>query len=254
MADKMEQRAYDGEEGKTYKLVLRPSTPAMYTILHLEKGNQIASNNNFEAYEVTGMIPVKGIVYIDSEPDEKSMAISKGENDWHFEQETYDDYIKRLEDLDDSNTEWIKQIVAGNAEREKVLHRNDEFLIVRDWKFDQTLGADGKIDVKNLHLLGIPTIKIHSIRNVKLKHIPMLQRIKAEGLRICSEIYGINERYVKTYFHYPPSTYYLHVHFAWIGLSDDGTNFDIAFDFDTVIENIKRDPTHYKQELRIIWV
>lgn len=250
----MEQRAYDSAENTAYKVVLRPTTTTETTMLHLERVNQVADNQNYKAYEVKGEIPVSGIVYIDSKPNDKCVTIARGKEDWHFETETYEDYERRCDEYGDENTEWIRKILSGRAEREKVLSRMPEFIVAYDWKFDQIPESDGKIDNRKLHLLGIPKTPIRSIRDIRPEHIPLLQQIKAEGLRVCNDKYGVDASHTKIYFHYPPSTYHLHIHFTWVGKTDEDTTFERALDFDSVIENIKRHADYYKGDMRVVWI
>ena len=80
----------------------------------------------------------------------------------------------------------------------------------------------------------------------------MLEEMKEKALTLCEKIYGLERDEIKMYFHYPPSTYHLHVHYTWAGLNDSTTNFERAFDYDTVVRNIELDPEYYRKPLRYV--
>ena len=152
-----------------------------------------------------------------------------------------------------TNIAWVDKILAGVAEQEKVLDSNEEFVIVRDWKFDLKQKDDVLIfDRNNVHLLGIPRERIHSIRDLTVDHIPMLENIRKTALVVCEKMFGLQQNEIKVFFHYPPSTYHLHIHFTWVGLHNTATDFTRAIDFETVIRNIRMDPSYYHGELNFL--
>lgn len=257
------QIAYDGKSNIIYKLVLESFFSATENSIALEKGYILTDNTNFKSYEIEGYVPMHGILYLNNEPSEKEIQRIENPDKIIYITETYEEYLNKLEQMDNINTTWIKKIINNESEQDKVIFRNDEFIIVRDWKFsvkysdkDNVLedGFKPIFDFKDLHLLGIPCINIKSIRDIKLEHIPLLDKIKKEGIKVCENIFGIDENQIKIYFHYPPSTYHLHIHFTWIGLNNLSTNFERAYDYDSVKQNIKLDPNYYKSDMRHILI
>jgi Scavenger mRNA decapping enzyme C-term binding len=251
---KIEQREFDATDGAVYRLVLEPTGNIMTNMCHLRKGEELSNNENYSSYRAAGDIPMAGIVYIDTQPDEKEIQrLNRGYNP-HYVEETYEEYLKKLEELDPINMTWIKKIISGDAEQEKVLERNSEYIVARDWKFDISLDEDGNATFKreDLHILGIPIEQIGSIRDIEPDQIPMLNEMKEKALYICEETFGMKRDEIKIYFHYPPTTYHLHVHYTWVGLDDSTTNFERALDYDTVMRNIALDPNYYRSPLKYV--
>ena len=250
----IEQREYDSVDGTVYRLVLEPTGTALTNMCHLQKGEELSNNQNYSSYRTRGDIPMRGVVYVDTHPDEKEVQRLSEAHEPHYVIESYDDYMRKLENLDEINFAWIRKIISGEAEQEKVMEKNDEFLVVRDWKFDITHDEEGNaiFDKEKLHVLGIPIAQIGSMRDIKTEHIPMLIDIKERGVELCREIFGVQRDEIKIYFHYPPTTYHLHVHFTWVDLSDSTVNFELAYDFDTVMRNIKLDPNYYAEPMKYV--
>lgn len=133
---KIIQTSYSSNDNSIYQLVLEPRYKAMFTLCHLRKEKQLSNNDSFSSYRTSGDIPVSGIVYINSNPSEYAIKELSDSCEPHMVLESYDEYIEKLEKLDPSNLSWIHKIIDGSSEQEKVLECNNEFLIVRDWKFD----------------------------------------------------------------------------------------------------------------------
>lgn len=250
----IEQIEYSKEDDAVYKLALEPFGGVSLNMCHLQKGEELSNNENFSSYRVKGDIPMTGIVYINSHPTEKEISNLSQPYEPHYVKETLEEYLQKVEDIESINTNWIQKIVGGEAEQSKVLDRNDRFLIVRDWKFDVEHDDDGIATYKkeDIHLLGIPVERISSIRDIKPEHIPMLDEMKDLTLEICEEMFNLNRSEIKIYFHYPPSTYHLHVHYTWAGLNDSTTNFERAHDYDMVVKNIQLDPNYYRESMRYV--
>ena len=253
--DRIVQVGYDKLSNTVYRLTLRPSYKTLVNMCHLEKSDQLTNNNNFKSYRVVGDIPMHGMAYINTEPTSREINRIINPPTICYTTETYEEYLEKMDNIEDVNTIWIKKIMNGTAEQDKVIKRTDEYIIVRDWKFDVKTDIHSSIfDLEELHLLGIPTITIKSIRDIECKHIPLLDTIKESGLNVCETVFGINRNQVKIYFHYPPSTFQLHIHFTWVGLNDITTNFERAHDYDKVIKNIKLDPAYYRSDMRYVLI
>lgn len=251
---KIVQTHYSSDDNSIYRLVLEPKYNAMLTLCHLQKDEELSNNENFSSYRASGDIPVTGIVYIDSNPAEHDIKKIGNSYEPHMVLETYEKYINKLEDLDSTNLAWIQKIIDGSNEQEKVLERNDEFLIVRDWKFDVRLDENSNALYKkeDLHLLGILVKNVKSLRDIVVTDIFILEKMKEKLLQICEQVFGLNRDEVKLYFHYPPSTYHLHLHCVWICCDDPTVNFERAYDYDTVIRNIRMDPTYYQNTMKYV--
>lgn len=251
---KIVQTQYDASDGTIYRLVLEPTVSTLANMCHLEKEEELSNNENYSSYRIKGEIPMRGIAYVNSHPEEKEISRLNQKYEPHYVTETYDDYLKRMDELDPINLKWIQKILDGVSEQEKILERNSDYLVVRDWKFDIEYDDDGlaKFDRENLHLLGIPIERIGSLRDIQPRHIPMLKEMKQKALEICEEVFNMQRDEIKIYFHYPPTTYHLHVHYTWVGQSDSTVNFERAFDFDTVVRNIEMDSAYYQTPLAYV--
>ena len=263
MNENIVQSEYDSDTDTIYKLVIKPHFSALPNIHNLEQSYTVTDNTNFKSRKVDGYIPMHGTLFINNKPSSREIQIVEHPDKITYITETYEEYLNKLEKMDELNIIWIQKIIDNNAEQDKVIFRNEDFIIVRDWKFDidysdeKTSHDDGFkpiFDFKDLHLLGIPVINVKSIRDIDKDHIPLLEQIKKEGIKACEEIFGLDKDQIKIYFHYPPSTYHLHIHFTWIGLNDLSTNFERAYDYDSVIKNIKLDNNYYKSTMRHILI
>ena len=64
---------------------------------------------------------------------------------------------------------------------------------------------------------------------------------------VIKEKYGIDECYLKKFFHYEPSTYHLHIHFSNITDKDVNSSVEYSHDLDTVIFNLFICSNYYKR-------
>ena len=95
-------------------------------------------------------------------------------------------------------------ILTGVSEADKVLYRDDTsteggFLILPDMKWDL-------INVSTLYLTAL-TLKegIHTLRDLRREHLPMLRGIRREATRIVKERWGLDAGSLRFYVHYQPS-------------------------------------------------
>ena len=163
-----------------------------------------------------------------------------------FDYETYEDYVEKvLPYVKHQPCEWIENIFEGSAEKDSVLFKNDEMVILPD--IDWTL----KTDTTQLNCLLIcADNELMSIRDLTAEHIPLLNRMLKQAMKTVHETYGIEESHLKAYFHYHPSYWWLHVHIVHIDMNygNDERNYALS----TVIENLTIDPEYYqKVKLRI---
>ena len=108
----------------------------------------------------------------------------------------------------------------------------------------------------NLVLNSFPTTnkELKSMRDLRSTDIDLINKIKIEGLKMIKEIYGLNENQIKIFFHYPPSTYLLHIHFMHISIYHHGTSFERSHDLYQVIYNLELDTNYYRRDMRIVEV
>lgn len=129
-------------------------------------------------------------------------------------------YIATMHDSHD----WVRQILYHGAEADSVLYRDDDFVLIPNWKWDRkTMSA--------LYLLAIvKRDDLASIRDLKSDDIPFLEHTKNQILKVVGKKYGLEPSQVKLYFHYQPSYYHLHIHVAYVGLEQSDFGRSILFD------------------------
>jgi hypothetical protein len=67
-------------------------------------------------------------------------------------------------------------------------------------------------------------------------------------LKIIKEKYGLNETSIKKFFHYPPSTYHLHIHFVNNRVKF-GSSIEYSHELNNVIFNLSICSDYYKKAL-----
>jgi m7GpppX diphosphatase len=120
---------------------------------------------------------------------------------------------------------WVFNIIEGRTEVEDVIYRtvlgaagDEGFLLLPDLNWDRkTLDA--------LHLLAIVERRdIWSLRDLKKKHIPWLQHMKAKVLSATVDTYPtLDVDQLKLYVHYQPTYYHFHIHIVHVQLEAGAT-------------------------------
>ena len=161
--------------------------------------------------------------------------------------ETYDIYLKKtlpyINSIQQNDVKWIFNIFEKKTEVPIAEAPSKKFIILKDYTTTN--------DSKTLICLGIPIPEysyIKSIRDLTQKELPLLEELYVEGKKIISKKYNCKEEEIKAFLHYPPSFYYLHVHY----LSVNDQNLTIsssvnrAIDLNEIIENIKLKNDYYQ--------
>lgn len=121
--------------------------------------------------------------------------------------ESYSEYLATIDNrVKTSDTLWIKNIIDGTAECDRVLYRSSEFVIVKDSKW--TNNKWGKF-----HLLAIPTKStLRTIRDLTEKDVSMLLDIYQMSIHVVLTNSNVQAKNIRMYMSYDPSTYHFHVH------------------------------------------
>jgi len=84
------------------------------------------------------------------------------------------------------------------------------FVMARDYKWRKGAG------IEEMHYLTMVTDRsLRSIRDLRGRHVPMLTRMKQMVTEYISKTHGLPKSKVRAYFHYFPTFWHLHVHFAY---------------------------------------
>lgn len=153
------------------------------------------------------------------------------------------DYYKNitLPNALSTDKQWIYQILDGVAENERILYEDEIFVLLKDIKWANN-------NINDIHLLALLKRRdILSIRDLDDTNIDLVKHIDKFSRKIMLELYGFENNNIRSYFHYYPSYWHLHVHFDTYGqlTTSDSVNFcKLLFD---VVQNIEIDPKYYKK-------
>lgn len=143
---------------------------------------------------------------------------------------------------DQGRLNWVFNIIEGKKEVEDVIYRtplgeagDEGFLLLPDLNWDRRT-------IEALHLLGIVERRdIWSLRDLKVKHIPWLEHMKAKFLEAIEKVYpGIESDQLKLYVHYQPTYYHFHIHIVHVALEAGATQATgKAIGLECIIEHLK---------------
>ena len=152
--------------------------------------------------------------------------------------ENYDEYLEFIKNYNFCNEKWIYNIIDGIAEQDKILFRNNLFVIIPNYTWNGYY-------IDRLQILAIITDKnIKSIRDLNSLHIELLIQMYNNSIIVIKNVYDVNESELKVFFHYEPSTYLLHIHNV-----DFRSSIEYSHDFHSVIFNLSIDSDYYKKIL-----
>jgi m7GpppX diphosphatase len=146
--------------------------------------------------------------------------------------ETYEDYKTKIEpyinSILDNNTKWINNILNNKSETDRILIKNEKFLIIKNLSWEQD---------NDFYVLVIPYEKIKNIRHLNKSHEQLLTDMKLETLKLAKK-YNIDEDELYFFFHYHPSCYHLHLHCCMINHKALKLKFHRHVMLDDIKENI----------------
>lgn len=216
-------------ENINYKFI--PSR--LTTIDSIVKKEMVLKNDIYEKYNALAEIEGELIICNDTNTlrrFEKKLV-----------RESYQDYLKYLSKRDIEKDRWIYNIIDEISEQDAVLYRDESCIIIPTYMWD------GK-NIDKLHVLCLPTdTTLRSIRSLTSLHIPLLKYMKKVTLNIIKEKYGLDEYYIKIFFHYEPSTYHLHIHFVNVSNHDSRSSVEYSHDFHNVLFNLSICSDYYQK-------
>jgi m7GpppX diphosphatase len=218
-------------DGKDYKIIVDKKEDLSNVIIL----NKVMENDVYSKYDiiVRGELFVKPIEEINNKKRKYRSMIK----------ESYATYLTMLSTIPLSNTRWIYNIIDGRSEQKDIIFSDDVFLLIPTYKCNK----NKDVNTSNLHILAIPKRKdIYSLRDLNGDHIALLQNILNKTTDIIKEIYGIDESKLKIFFHYPPSTWHLHIHFSTIENTDTSSSTEYSYPLYQVIFNLKLCSDYYK--------
>lgn len=217
-------------DNKNYKFI--PShIVSIDSIINYEK---TLDNDIYEKYEASANISGELIICNDvSKMKNKTIKLF---------QETYSDYVKYIKTRDYKKDVWIYNIIDGISEQHSILFKDEKCIIIPTITWNST-------NLDKLHILCIPTDKtLRCIRSLESCHIPLLEHMRNVSLQTIKNKYGLDECFLKVFFHYEPSTYHLHIHFVNI-MVDTGSSIEYSHELNNVIFNLTLDSNYYKKAI-----
>lgn len=149
-------------------------------------------------------------------------------------------YVQRQREQGTLN--WVWNIIDGKTEVEDVIYRtplgqdgDEGFLLLPDLNWDRKT-------IEALHLLGLVERRdIWSLRDLKKKHIPWLQHMRAKLIEATVKTYPeLEEDQLKLYLHYQPTYYHFHIHMVHVQLEAGGTQATgKAFGLESIMAQIE---------------
>ena len=199
----------------------------------ITKNELIFSNDIHEKYNATTLISGQLIVCTD---------ITKiKQNGKKIIKESYDEYLEFINNYNFINEKWIYNIIDGIYEQDKILLRNDQFVIIPNYTWDSYY-------IDKLQVLTIVTDKsIRSIRDLDYSHVQLLKLMYSMTITTIKKTYNVDESELKSFLHYEPSTYLLHIHFVHINNIDFRSSIEYSHDINSVIFNLTLDSDYYKK-------
>ncbi len=202
---------------------------------NLKKDKLIFKNDIYEKYSATAELEGELIVCNDANQMRKFEK--------KIVRESYEDYLRYIQKREQKKDQWIYNIIDGTSEQESVIYRDDKCIIIPTYMWD------GK-NLDKLHVLCLPTnISLRSIRSLNASHIPLLEHMKLATLRNIKYLYGIDECYIKMFFHYEPSTYHLHIHFVNVAHHEARSSVEYSHELNNVIYNLSICSDYYKNAI-----
>ena len=212
------------------KLKFIPNTVPSFDNFIKEK--TIFINDIYEKY--SGYTTVKGDLLVCNDASKMKSSTHK------IKRESYNDYLNFIKNYNIEKDKWIYNIIDGLNEQNSIIYKDELCIIIPPYTFD------GK-DIGKLHILSIPTDKtLRCLRDLRQKHIPLLEHMMNKTISIISSKYNLNLPDLKIYFHYEPSVYHLHIHFVNVEFIDANSSVEYSHEINNVIYNLLLDDNYYK--------
>ncbi len=194
----------------------------------------LMSNDIYTKYDATLLINGELIV---------NFKTNESNNERKIIKESYQDYLDYINNHDFSKEQWIYNIINGTEEQEHILYKNlqEQLIIIPSFTWNQT-------NIKKLHILAIHTnLNKRCLRDLVSSDIDWLQNTLNISFQIILEKFKIEKKLIKTFIHYEPSTYQLHIHFQHIDFIDSNSSCEYSHEINSVLFNLQLDSDYYKK-------
>lgn len=144
--------------------------------------------------------------------------------------------------------QWIVNIIEGTQEKEAVVLRNDDFVLLPDTERVNRYSppASTRPHRRILNWLAIAQDRgLRTLRDLTGDHVPMLKEILHASTGAIERDTGIRPDQVMIYVHYPPSVYQLHIHFSYPYGQFGHRDAYRIHSLTAIINNLEIDPLYY---------
>lgn len=211
----------------------------------LKRGELLYKNGRYSKYKINADIN-GSIICVTSANNEEMIECNNSNK--KIMDESYENYKKEYEEYSKlSDKKWIDNILNKKQNKDIVVYEDQHFIMVPDIKW-----TDDILD--NLYyLVLVKRQDLCSLRNLTNKEIPLLEHILEKGLNIIEKKHGIDRNKIRTYIHYRPSVWQLHIHFNHLNCKNATCSIDYSHQLTSVIQNLKLDGSYYQKiNLRIL--
>lgn len=149
-----------------------------------------------------------------------------------------------IDNLPESRIQWVYNILDGIKESDRIIFEDPDpktgFVLLPDIKWDG-------VSRSTMYLQAIVHDRtIRCIRDLRACHLPLLENMLECALKAVSQRYIVPQPLLRTFIHYHPSFYHLHIHIAHSAIATGTSVAGKAFLLEDVIENLRMDGNYYK--------
>lgn len=177
---------------------------------------------------------------------EKHLLIERPE---HYQSEGMQKFIEN--EIKRPSKQWIGSVLDGSQEKEHVKLDTDTYLLLPDTERVNRYWTQKKINSdysKSITVNWLAIVKdpsLRTIRDLRGEHIPMLQSLQKDCLKKITDETGVPQDKIMVYFHYHPSIYHLHIHFAYPYMQYNQKDILRIHPVDTIINNLSISSEYY---------
>ena len=222
---------------------ISPENPQFEAFVGLNRTELVFSNSIFRKY--TAEIPLNAVIEVIF-PATRAVYYKHLPANTYLIEENWEIYSQIISPYIESvfwkSTEWVRNVLEGREEREKVWVREEQFVVVMDYKVQ-------RVQENRFYFLGITdtSLGLKSLRDLRAAHLPLLRRLHSAALSSLSSALHISPHSILSYIHYPPSFYHFHIHFVPVDAYFSSNTVPRAHMLSEVIANIERNPLFYQE-------
>lgn len=216
----------DSDTQAIVKVNARPSYPTV-SALQLEPVTD--SGAEYSYWTSTLSMPQTFDVEIINPATEKQVQRTRAQGVFLVVESTamYQDITRKYvsELIASGSLSWIDNILKGEKEKERILLNTDDFILLLSpaWTNHPDMNATSWGELvdhecaKELKCLAIfKRNDLHSLRDLRVTDVTLLQRCQTQCMDQLTSTYGVDASQIRSYIHYHPQFWHLHIHFSII--------------------------------------